>query len=202
MIVVDIEASGLDPKKSALLSIGAVDFRTPERQFYAEARIWDGAIIDLDALAVNGFTEEQCNDPKKETLEEVMHKFLNWMRLAQEKTLMGQNPSFDRDFLNNSFGRCSIGWGFSYRTIDLHTLAYTDCIQKGISIPIENGRTSLNLDAILVYVGLSKEPKPHNALMDAKLEAEAFSRILYGKNLLPEFSGYPIPEIFIKTEES
>jgi DNA polymerase-3 subunit epsilon len=198
MIVVDIEAAGLDPKKSALLSIGAVDFRDPERQFYAEAQIWEGSTIDPDSLAINGFTEEQCRDPKKETLEEVMHKFINWMRLAQEKTLMGQNPSFDRDFLNTSFGRCGISWGFSYRTLDLHTLAYTDCLQKGISIPIENGRTSLNLDSILAYVGLPKEPKPHNALMGAKLEAEAFSRILYGTNLLPEFAQHPIPDIFLK----
>ncbi len=35
---------------------------------------------------------------------------------------------------------------------------------------------------------------PHNALTDAKLTAECFSRIVYGKNLLEEFKKFPIPE--------
>jgi len=39
MIVADIEATGLDPRKHSILSIGAVDFEHPERQFYGECRI-------------------------------------------------------------------------------------------------------------------------------------------------------------------
>lgn len=39
-----------------------------------------------------------------------------------------------------------------------------------------------------------KEGKPHNALEDAKLEAECLSRILYGKKLFQEFSRFDIPE--------
>jgi len=42
MVVVDVETSGLDPQKYAMLSIGAVDFENPERQFYAECRAFDG----------------------------------------------------------------------------------------------------------------------------------------------------------------
>ncbi|GIU68698.1 MAG: hypothetical protein KatS3mg001_548 [Candidatus Pacearchaeota archaeon] len=58
------------------------------------------------------------------------------------------------------------------------------------------GRVSslgFSLDEILKYVGLSSEPKPHNALMGAKLSSEAFSRIIYGKNLLKEFEEYSLP---------
>ncbi len=39
-----------------------------------------------------------------------------------------------------------------------------------------------------------KEGKPHNALEDAKLTAECFSRIVNGKNLIEEFKKFPIPE--------
>ncbi len=196
MIIADIEASGLDPRKNSIVSIGAIDFKDPKRQFYAEPRIWDGAECNLESLAVNGFTEEECNDPTKRSLTDVMHNFLVWLEPIQERTLVGQNPSFDRDFLNDSFGRSGIGWNFSFRTLDLHTVAYVDHIKRGIKIPTENNRTALNLEAIAVYAGIPEEPKPHNALTGAKIEAEVLSRILYGKNLLPEFAKYPISEIF------
>ena len=32
------------------------------------------------------------------------------------------------------------------------------------------------------------EGKPHNALQDAKLTAECFNRLVYGKNLLQEYA--------------
>ena len=64
MIVADIEASGLDFRKNSIVSIGAVDFEDPKRQFYAEPRIWDGAECNLESLAINGFTEEECKESK------------------------------------------------------------------------------------------------------------------------------------------
>jgi DNA polymerase III epsilon subunit-like protein len=197
MIVIDMEASGLNIQKNAMVSFGAVDFSNPERQFYAEPRMWEGAECNPDALAINGFTEEECRDLKRKELKEVMHDFLAWIEPIQEKTLVGQNPCFDRGFINDGFSRSSIGWNFSYRTIDLHTIAYADHIKRGIPVPIEHSRTGLDLDVILTYVGLPEEPKPHNGLMGAKVEAEALSRILYCKNLLPEFAQYSVPDMFI-----
>lgn len=192
MIVADIEASGLDHHKHSLLSIGAVDLKNPERQFYGECRMWDGATIMPDSLAVNGFTEEECHDPHKHSIEELMQNFLHWVEQCEDKTLAGQNVSFDRDFLNSSFSRARLGWNFSYRTLDLHSMAYMDMIKRGIAVPTKNDRAELSSDAIFNYVGLPSEPKPHHGLMGAKLEAEAFSRILYGKNIFPEFSIYPL----------
>ncbi|MEK7460267.1 MAG: 3'-5' exonuclease [Patescibacteria group bacterium] len=192
MIIADVEASGLDPRKHSILSIGAVEFEHPERQFYEECRMWDGASIMTDSLAVNGFTEEECRDTKKKSLEEVMNSFYHWIEQCDEKTLAGQNPSFDRDFINDSFSRSHIGWHFAYRTLDLQSMAYMDMIKKGIKPPRKNDRTDLSTDTIFKYVGLPTEPKPHHGLTGAQMEAEAFSRILHGKNLLPEFKGYPL----------
>lgn len=192
MIIVDIEASGLDPKKHSILSIGAVEFEHPERQFYGECQIWEGSTIMPDALEVNGFTEDECRDPNKHSLEELMNNFLHWIEQCDEKTLAGQNPSFDRDFINDSFSRSHIGWHFAYRTLDLQSMAYMDMIKKDITPPRKNDRTNLSSDAIFSYVGIPSEPKPHHGLNGAKYEAEAFSRLLHGKNLLPEFADYPI----------
>ncbi len=192
MIVADIEATGIDYRKHSLLSIGAVEFEHPENQFYGECRMWDGASIMTDAIIVNGFTEKECRDPQKHSLEELMHNFLHWVEQCDEKTLAGQSPSFDRDFLNDSFARSHIGWHFAYRTLDLHTMAYMDMVKRGIQRKVKNDRTDISTDVIFNYVGIPSEPKPHIGLNGAKYEAEAFSRLLYGKNLLPEFEKFPI----------
>jgi len=55
----------------------------------------------------------------------------------------------------------------------------------------------LSLDEIAKYAGLKEEPRPHNALTGAKFEAEAFSRIVYGKPLLPEFKNYEVPKYLL-----
>lgn len=192
MIVVDIEATGLDHRNHSLLSIGAVDFENPERQFYGECRAWEGAHLDPEALAVNGFTSTECLNPGKDSLEELMVRFHHWMSQSNDRILAGHNISFDRDFLNSSLQRAKINFAFPYRTIDLHTLAYTTCRTKGIPIPERNGHPALSSDAVMRLLGLPEEPKPHIALMGAKIAAEAFSRLMYGKNLLPEFAEYPM----------
>lgn len=47
-----------------------------------------------------------------------------------------------------------------------------------MEIPMKNGLSSLSMDSVLGLAGLEPEPKPHNALTGAKLEAEAIRRIL------------------------
>lgn len=192
MIIADIEATGLDFHKHSLLSIGAVELEHPERQFYGECRMWDGAGIMSDAIAMNGFSEDECRDPEKQSLSDLMISFTHWVEQCDEKTLGGQNVSFDRDFLNDSFSRAGLSWHFSFRTLDLHTMAYMDAIKRNVSVPHKNERSDFSLDTILKHLGLPEEPKPHVGINGAKYEAECFSRLLYGKNLLPEFAKYPI----------
>ena len=194
MLVIDVETTGLDPKRHSIVSIGAVDLLSPERQFYGECKIWDGAEIVQEALEVNGFSIEEVTRDDKKPLSLLMYEFKRWIDEAQELTLAGQNPAFDRDFLNDSFHRANIDFKFAARNVDLHSVAYADHIKRGITIPIKNKHSDLSLDAIAKYTGLREEPKPHNALTGAKFEAEAFSRILYGKKLLPEFEALEIPD--------
>ncbi|HED38126.1 MAG TPA: 3'-5' exonuclease [Ignavibacteria bacterium] len=197
MVVIDVETSGLDPHKYSILSIGAVDFDNPKRLFYEECKVWDGALISKDALRVNGFTEAETVDSKKQTLEKLMHSLKLWIDECAEITMIGQNPSFDRDFLNNSFRRAGIDFKFAVRTVDLHSVAFFDHLKKEITIPHKNKHSDLSLDNIAKYAGLEEEPKPHNALNGAKFEAEAFSRIVYGKQLLPEFKKHKVPKYLI-----
>lgn len=195
MIVVDVEASGTEYTAHSIVSIGALDFDEPTRQFYEECRIWDGAHIMDEALEVCGFTEAEVTDPMKKSEAEVVTAFLAWAQDASDRTLLGQNVSFDRDFIKAAAGRAGIDWPLAHRTIDTHTLAWMHIIKSGGAPPIdpEHRRSALNLDAILNYCGIPEEPIPHNALTGALSHAEVASRLLYDRKLLPEFEAYEIP---------
>lgn len=195
MIVIDIEASGTEYAKHSIVSIGALDFEHPENRFYKECCIWDGAHVMKEALLVNGFTEEEVIDATKETEGEVARMFMEWSEHMGDRTLAGQNVSFDRDFLKAACEREGIPWSLAHRSIDTHTLCYMHMVTRGIPPPIDpqHRRSALNLDAVLNYCGIAEEPKPHNALTGALSHAEVISRLLYGKKLLHEFSQYAIP---------
>ncbi len=90
---------------------------------------------------------------------------------------------------------------FKKRSVDLHSVCYTHMLVRGRN-PAKEGTSIVSLDKVLEYVGLQPEPKPHNALTGAKLEAEAFSRLIYGRQLLPEYAEFKIPEyIFTFSQE-
>lgn len=196
MIVVDVESSGTEANIHSILSVGLIDFVNPTRQLYLECRAWDGAKIEDEALAVNGFTREQATDASKQSEAELVHQFIEWAKGMDDTTFAGQNVSFDRDFLRASAKRAGhTEWPFAHRTIDTHTLAWMHMIKRGLTPPIdpEKHHSALNLDAVLIYCGIPEEPQPHNALTGAKSHAEVISRLLYGKKLLPEFEKYDLP---------
>jgi len=194
MIVLDVEASGTEPRVHSIVSLGAIDFSDPTRRFYGECRIWDGAHIMDEAMKVNGYSREEITDSKKQTESDLVHAFIAWALEADDRTFVGQNVSFDRDFVKAAAERAGhTEWPFAFRTIDTHTLAWMHMVKRGLVPPIAHHRSALDLDAILIYCGIPKEPTPHNALTGALSHAEVTSRLLYNKKLLPEFDAFPIP---------
>lgn len=195
MIAIDIEASGVDYLKNSIISIGAVDFSDKERNFYGECRVWEGSHVSPEAMEFLHMTESEFRDPKKQSEAELVEKFMRWIESIDDRTLLGQNVSFDRDFLKAACGRIHHDWPLAHRTVDTHSLCYMHMIKRGIKPPFneEKHRTALNLDAILNYCGIPEEPVPHNALTGAKSHAEVASRLLYDKKLLSEFDEFEIP---------
>lgn len=195
MIIIDIEASGVNYNKHSIVSIGSVDFDNPTNRFYGECRIWDGAHIMDEALEVNGFTKEQITDPNKQSEADLVQSFMEWSQHMSDRTLVGQNVSFDRDMLKIACDRANIPWDLAHRTIDTHSLCWMHMIKRGIIPPtdIQHRRSALDLDAILNYCGIPSEPEPHNALTGALSHAEVTARLLYDKKFLPEFNQFEIP---------
>ncbi len=195
MIIIDIEASGTNYEKHSIVSLAALDIENPENRMYEECRIWDGAHISPESLAISGFSEEEARDPQKKSEGEVVRMFLEWSQHFADRTLVGQNVSFDRDFLRAASEREGLSWDLAHRTLDTHSFCYMHMVKRGITPPIDpdHRRSALNMDAVLNYCGIPDEPQPHNALTGALCHAEVVSRLLYNKKLLPEFDAFPIP---------
>ena len=153
---VDIEADGPAPGLFSMVSFGAIVVESGlSRTFYAElAPISDRWIPD--ALAVSGFTREQVmrfEDPKS-----VMIRFEEWVNANSKgrPIFIADNPGFDFAFINYYF-HAFVGsnpFGFSSRRIgDLYCGAKLDTFAK--------------------WKHLRKTNHSHNALDDAKGNAEA-----------------------------
>ena len=198
MIVVDIESSSLSPTEGSILSIGSVDFIKPSNQFYIECKAWEGAELDPESLEVTGFTFDTARDSGKKTETEAIIDFLSWVNKINERTLAGHNPHFDIAYLIAACDRANIVYNLGHRYVDMHSEAYTRFLKSNMPPPTEFNRSALKSDKIFEYVGLYSEPKPHNAMIGAKMEAEAFSRLIYGKNLLEEFKQFAVPQYLVR----
>ncbi len=178
MIVVDLETTGLDERKHSILSIGALEYGNPENTFYGECRMRDGAEVDYEALAKNGFTLDYIAGREK-SCQELVTDFREWAIKIEDRTLGGMVPSFDARFLRSHFELYRIEWVFGYRYIDLHSAFYIYLASTGSEIPLKDSILMGNLDFILAHLGINgRTSKFHNALEDARLTREAFYTII------------------------
>lgn len=193
--VLDCETTGVNPLKCAVLSVGIVAFGERPTFFYREYYPFEGAQVEEMALRINGFDlsamkREEENDPRN-----IPDDVESFMRANGCAIVAGENPSFDRDFVNAYAERYGKRFRLQRRTMDLNSVCLSHMFGSGMSMPRgPNGSYSFRLDDILSFAGLGTEPAPHNALTGAKYEFEALCRLIYGKSVLPEFSAAPVPE--------
>ncbi|MCL4389067.1 exonuclease domain-containing protein [Candidatus Marsarchaeota archaeon] len=215
MIFLDVETTGLKPDKHSIIGIGALNFEAPANRFNVEfCRPFEGAEVSPKALEVNGADPAWFNEPSSgPTVEEAVRRFVDWadeqfkipMQTKSgpviDRLLGGENvASFDLKFIEATMERYGIAWKHKYQAVDLFTVFYTESRRTG-EFParvVTGGELNAHTDEILRFVGLPAEPKPHKALIGAMGEAEAYSRLAFGKNLLPEYTQYPIPNSVVE----
>ena len=202
MIVVDLETSGLNFNKCGIWQIGAIELENPENIFLEEARIddEDGVIDEGEekVLEIIGKTEEQLRDKNKQSQKKLLENFFKWIASVEIKNLVCQNPGFDRAFMEIKAKKYGLEIPFPHRSFDLHSVAQAKHVEIKGEFLIKDNKSDFGLSNILKFVGMKDERGAHNGLEDAKLEAECFSRLLYGKGLLKEFEQFPIPDYLKK----
>ena len=208
MIVLDIETSGGNPIEHGIWQIGAVDLNTME-EFLEEGRIDEEDKISEEALMIIGKTEEELRDKNKQSQKELLKNFFKWLEGRRMKNLLCHLPEFDQGFLRYKaikYFRKDPFWPDYHRAFDLHTITQIKFFELNKKFLIKEDHSDMGLKEILKLCGMEderrsvregkilREGKPHNALEDAKLEAECFSRLMYGKKLFPEYFKSEIPE--------
>ena len=179
MIVIDIETTGTNPNKHAILSIGAINFKKTKNQFYGECRISKDVSIDNKALKINGFLKKDILSKQKQSLKSLLMEFSKWIdKQNTDNIMMGHNIHFDYEFLKVAYFKNKLTFPFTYRLVDLHSIAFYKSLKNNNLENID----FLSLNKILQSISLPKDKTPHNALERAKMEIEAFYKLIYNKS--------------------
>ena len=179
-ISIDVEASGPLPGIHDLLSIGGetINFDGIRYVPSGNKRYWElapvhGGVI-AEAMEVNRMDLERLKVEGQQP-EVVAQEFDEWVRAASSKkdpaVFVGYVANFDWAYINDLFLRHGIANPFGYRALDQRSLA-----MGVLSTPWQEIRHS----GLAKEVGVSM-PHPaeaHNALVDARHQAELFCGIL------------------------
>lgn len=206
-ICLDIETSGIDKFRCGIWQIGAYDLSTGQ-EFLQEARLSEeDAILNeptakKPVLEVIGKTEGELRDKRKQSQKTLLENFFRWFAKMPMKNFLCQNPQFDVGFLDSKARKYKLEIPFHYRSFDLHNIAQLRYHDLHGEFLIEDGKvySGMGLTNILAFCGMKDERKAHNALEYAKLTAECFSRLVYGKSIFPEYVQFKIPKILRRTQ--
>lgn len=169
-IVVDIEASGPDPCKYAMLSIGACTITEPQETLYVELKPDSDQFIK-EALEISGLSLEELSAIGVPPID-AMKMFANWLsginNNEKPPIFTAFNAPFDWMFVNTYFHRY-LGYNpFGYKALDIKA-----CYMGLHHTHFE--KTSHKYLCEYYQIGLDLT---HHALEDAINEAEIFKAML------------------------
>jgi DNA polymerase III epsilon subunit-like protein len=169
-ISVDIEAAGPYTGRYSLLTIGACLVDAPDEAFYVELRPTSPDATP-EALAITGLSMERLAADGLEPAE-AMRRFEEWalshVSDGQRLVFVAFNASFDWMFLNEYFHRYLGRNPFGHSALDMKAL------YMGLS-GASWSQTSMRYAAARFLEG---RKLTHNALNDARDQAELFRRML------------------------
>jgi DNA polymerase III epsilon subunit-like protein len=197
MIALDIETSGRNKVDCGIWQIGAVDLITLE-EFLGECRIDDEDLVELGAVKVHRKNENYLRNYERKSQRELLENFSLWVGEPREmRDFLCQGPDMDVGFIGIKLRKYGMR-NFRQRSFDLHTIAQTKYHSLHGKFLSKGSRSDMDLVNILKFCGFKGDSrKNHNALEDAKLTGECFSRLIKGRALFPEYSKIEIPDYLI-----
>src|SRR6185295_19163940 len=174
-ISVDVEASGPTPGSGSLISIGACRVDDPEAAFYAELWPVPGVPWDAATERIHGLTAQHLAEHGVPP-EEALRTFADWIASAAagaRPVMLGFKAAFDWLFVADAFQRYLARNPFGIAPLDLKALYMG---RLGIERWAE---TSKKFVVRRLAVTL---PHTHNALDDARMQAEVARALGIGAN--------------------
>lgn len=179
---IDLETTGLSPKRNGVLEIGAViEYSNVCEEFLFRCRPFEGDVITQAALDVNKLTEEKISSfpsPLKAHGDLVTHLSRHVDRYNKRDKLffIAYNANFDSQFLREFFKKAGdeyYGSYFWHPFIDVMTMTALRLMN------VRHEMSSFHLDDAARRVGIAvDEEKRHGAMYDIEL-----TRKLYYSNL-------------------
>lgn len=169
-ISVDIESAGPYPGRYSLLSIGACLVENPEEGFYVELKPVNQEVVE-SSLHASHLSVESLAKTGEEPLM-AMRMFTDWIRqvadAGHKALLVGFNVPYVWSFINHYFLHYLSENPFGHSAIDIRAfyMGLIGCAWEETS---------------MLYLS-SMFPKtqglPHDALADARLQANLFGKLL------------------------
>ncbi|MES2211750.1 MAG: ribonuclease T [Pseudomonadota bacterium] len=190
-VVVDVETSGLDPKKNALLEVGVVTLKMdehgllhPDTEASWHVEPFAHAVFDEEAMRITGinpFHPFRFAIPESEAMEQ----FFNFVNQAKKQSkctravLVGQNAWFDLHMVQAAATRVG------HKKNPFHPFT---CFDTATLSGLVYGHTVLS--KALGHAGIDYDSEQaHSALYDARVTANLFCTIV---NRWKDFGGWPL----------
>lgn len=182
LYVADTETTGLKKEKHEIIELSILRINdNTQRTWYIQPKNFD--TIEADALRING---HKLEDLKHQTqygrdtykpAEKVISEIENWMMedfsTPNDRILIGQNPSFDVEFLKKfweNLGQIdTFPFGKKPLVLDTRQIALLIDLAEGTR------REYYNLSSLASDFGVKKE-KAHRADADTRMTAELYQK--------------------------
>lgn len=166
--IVDIETSGVDPKRAEIIEIGVVVF---DSESFNIIDTMDVKVMpmypasgDPKAYEVNGFNLGAWKDAVK-----ISVAIRAFAKKTMDTIFCAHNPLFDWSFIEKASKDNNVDLRFvTYHKLDLYSLAWR-------TVPEENMKS---LATICEYLGVEPEAKPHRALNGAMKGYEVYKILM------------------------
>ncbi len=169
-VSVDVETAGPTPGDYAMISIGACLVNEPERGFYVELKPDRDAVVE-SALKVSGLKMDELTATGTDP-QQAIEEFAQWIRdvvppQTHRAVFVGFNAVFDWMFVNEYFVRYGIENPFGHGGLDI----------KSYYVGMMGSTWEQTSMKHLSPKYLAGRPLSHNALGDARDQAELFRAI-------------------------